>query len=114
MLMRLILVVMLSAGLLVSGTVASYSKGVMAGSQAIVICSPQGVHEIVLGANGEPITVTHNCFDCCPVSVDALAANWPEFIRPYGRVTAVSIVAMQAMESHISPSANARAPPIVV
>ncbi len=114
MLMRLILTVMLSAGLLISGTVASYSQGAMAGSQSIVICSPQGVHEIVLGANGEPITVTHNCFECCPVFVDGLAADWPHNIRPFGQIEVVAFAVMQTVETRISLVARARAPPTVV
>lgn len=114
MLMRLFLAVTLSAGLLLGGTGAAVSQALMAGSQSLVICSPDGVHEIMLGANGEPITVTHHCVECCLVSMDGLAANWPEYVRPYGPRVIAAIAIMQAMESRVPPAARARAPPVVV
>lgn len=112
--MRLVLATLLSVGLLVSGISAAHSKALMAGSTSIVICSPKGVHEIVLGANGEPIRTTHHCFDCCPVAIDGLAVVWLDHVRPYGRLSVQASVVVLDAEVQVSLVARARAPPIVV
>lgn len=111
---RLIIAFLITIGLFSSTSGAAFSQGRMAGGQSITICSPDGVHEIILGANGEPVPSEHECADCCFISLDAQEA--PDLTTPTPQSLA-RIALPMASKSWLARSyttANARAPPSVV
>ncbi len=111
---RLISTLLISIGLFTSTSLAAFSQGHMAGSQSITICSPDGVHDIVLGANGEPVPSEHECDDCCFFAMDATAA--PETISPLPLRTARTDlqIASQVWVSRTFTTTRARSPPPLV
>lgn len=95
-----------------NSALAAYSQGVMAGSQSVVICSPKGAHQIILGANGEPVEVVHTCADCC-LGLTLAVLPTEQFITIHLAIKNVVIVANQnAVELFQKPSKHARAPPV--
>ncbi|MCF6275816.1 MAG: hypothetical protein L3J05_08645 [Robiginitomaculum sp.] len=68
---RLIIVFLTTIGLFSSTSGAAFSQGRMAGGLSITICSPNGTHEIIIGANGEPVPAEHECENCCFIALDA-------------------------------------------
>ncbi len=111
---RLIIAFLITIGLFSSTSGAAYSQGRMAGGQSITICSPDGAHEIVLGANGKPVPIAHECADCCFISLDAQAAA--DHIAPTPTNLTRIVLPMATMSWLTRPytTANARAPPVVV
>jgi len=112
--LRLILALMLSLGLLTNGTASAYSQAQMAGSQSIVICSPNGAHEIILGVNGTPITMEHECQDCCLSFVDTPSPLLLPLTSGLPTTFTYGFSAHQLWLNRTTSSANARAPPQIV
>jgi hypothetical protein len=111
---RLIIAFLITIGLFTSSSGAAFSQGRMAGGHSITICSPDGVHEIILGANGKPVPNEHECADCCFISLDAqeapnLTTPTPQYLT---RITVPS--ASKSWLTRSFTSAKARAPPLVV
>ena len=111
---RLIIAFLITIGLFSSTSGAAYSQGRMAGGQLITICSPDGVHEIILGANGEPVPSEHECADCCFIALDAQVA--PDHVTPLPSNLTRVVMPMTTMSwlTRSYSTANARAPPLVV
>jgi len=112
-LQRLIIAFLITIGLFSSNSGAAFSQGRMAGGESITICSPDGTHEIVLGANGEPVPVEHECAVCCVVSLAVQVSTY--HVAP----TSISLTRIVLPMTTISwltrsyETANARAPPEV-
>jgi len=111
---RLIIAFLITIGLFSSTSGAAYSQGRMVGGQSITICSPDGVHEIILGANGEPVPSEHECADCCFVALDAQAAPAHVTPTPSNWIRVASPMATVSWVTRFNSVANARAPPVVV
>jgi len=111
---RLIIAFLITIGLFSSTSGAAYSQGRMAGGQAITICSPGGAHEIILGANGEPVPNEHECAECCFITLDAQATA--DHIAPTpANLTRITLpMAAKSWLTRSYTTANARAPPVVV
>ena len=111
---RLIIAFLITIGLFSSTSGAAFSQGRMAGGQSITICSPDGVHEIILGANGQPVPSEHQCADCCFIALDAQAA--PDNVTPTPSLLTRLVLPMATVSRLTQPytAANARAPPLVV
>jgi len=111
---RLIIALLITLGLTSSVTSAAFSQGRMAGGHIITICSPDGVHEIILGANGQPVPSEHECEDCCFISLDAPAT--PTHATPAIQKLSRATLSMTGIAwlTRTATTANARAPPPVV
>ncbi|OUS04501.1 hypothetical protein A9Q96_16330 [Rhodobacterales bacterium 52_120_T64] len=111
---RLILVCLITIGLFSSASGAAFSQGRMAGGQMITICSPDGVHDIILGANGEPVPTEHECADCFFGNLDAHMA--PDDMTPLPSDLVLAVLPTTAIFWHprFISTADARAPPPVV
>lgn len=113
-LQRLIIAFLITIGLLSSTTGAAFSQGRMVGSQSITICSPDGSHDIILGANGEPVLGGHECDDCNFSSLDLqevpeLAASGSQDLSQIS-----SLAAADLCLNRLVSTTQARAPPFVV
>jgi len=108
---RQLFIVILAASLLANGALAAFGQGVMAGSQTIVICSPSGVHAIILGANGEPVSVTHNCDDCCLTFTDDATTYFPIVYEAHVFRDIVTYTAENIWKPQSRINVLARAPP---
>lgn len=111
---RLIFPLLATIGLLFSTSLAAYSQGLMAGSHAITICSPDGAHEILLGANGDPVSSDHECDDCCFISIEA--SDVPIFGTTGSGDLVQSVEQMTEFDwlSRVFSNTNARSPPQLV
>lgn len=111
---RLIIAFLITIGLFSSTSGAAYSQGRMAGGQSITICSPNGTHDIILGANGEPVPIEHKCADCCLIALDAQVAADQFTPTPISLTRiALQMTTVSWLTRSFTP-ANARAPPLVV
>jgi len=108
---RLIIAFLITLGLISSVTSAAFSQGRMAGGHSITICSPDGSHDIIIGANNQPVPSAHECEDCCLVALDAPAAptQTTPAIQKLSRAT-LSMTSI-AWLTRTPATANARAPP---
>ena len=111
---RLIIAFLITIGLFSSSSGAAFSQGRMAGGQSITICSPDGVHEIILGANGEPVPSEHECADYCFIALDAQVAAAHITPTPINLTRIVLPMTTMSWLTRIYTTANARAPPVVV
>jgi len=111
---HLIIAFLIAIGLTSSATSAAFSQGRMAGGQSITICSPDGTHEIILGANGQPVPGEHECEDCCFISLDAqdTSSHSSSSSQTLSRITLP--MTEIAWLTRATKTANARAPPLVV
>lgn len=111
---RLIIALLITIGLLSSTSGAAFSQGRMAGAETITICSPDGVHNIILGANGDPVPSAHEYHDCCFASLDVQEhSNFSNFVLQNFTRISLPVITI-AWASRSTSSANARAPPYVV
>jgi hypothetical protein len=111
---RLIIAFLITIGLFSSTSGAAYSQGRMAGGQSITICSPDGVHEIILGADGEPVPSEHECAECCFIALDAQVAANHIAPSPINLTRIVLPMTTMSWPTRSYTTANARAPPVVV
>ncbi len=111
---RLIIAFLIAIGLFSSTSGAAFSQGRMAGGQSITICSPDGVHDIILGANGEPVPSEHECSDCCFIALDAQVAQDHASPSPTNLTRVILPMTTRSWISRFNSNANARAPPVVV
>lgn len=111
---RLIIAFLITIGLFSSTSGAAFSQGRMAGGQSITICSPDGVHEIILGANGEPVPNEHECADCCLFSLDVQEASKLSAPAPQSLARITLPMATTAWLTRPYSTAQARGPPLVV
>ncbi len=111
---RLIIAFLITIGLFSSTSGAAFSQGRMAGGLSITICSPEGAHEIILGANGEPVPAEHECENCCFIALDAHIA--PGYFVPFptGQTRSVLPIVETSWREKFTATAQARAPPLVV
>lgn len=111
---RLIIAFLVTIGLFSSTSGAAFSQGRMAGGLEITICSPEGVHEIIIGANGEPVPAEHECENCCFIALHAHLV--PGYLVPSPPNQPRSVLALieSSWRELFNSTAQARAPPSVV
>ena len=111
---RLIIAFLITIGLSSSTTGAAYSQGRMAGGETITICSPDGTHDIILGANGEPVPTEHECHDCNFSSLDLQVAPDVSTFAQQNLTHASWKIAEAIWLAYPNSTTQARAPPFVV
>ncbi|PCJ73403.1 MAG: hypothetical protein COA53_12645 [Rhodobacteraceae bacterium] len=111
---RLIIAFLITIGLFSSTSGAAFSQGRMAGGLSITICSPNGAHEIIIGANGKPVPAEHECENCCFIALDAHIA--PRYFAPFSANQTRNVLPIVEISwrEQFTATAQARAPPSVV
>lgn len=89
----------LSLALLFSAAFGSYGSALMAGSQAMVICSGEGARTAMIGADGTEVPMQHDCSECC------ISASLDDAVRvKISRPTQVIVASYFAMQPVLSPA----------
>lgn len=72
---RIILGILLAISMISSASGSAFSQGRMAGAISFTICSPDGTHDIHIGADGKPVPAEHDSSGCCLLSLDLSAVD---------------------------------------